>query len=181
MTETVEYRGLRFVPYITADKIAERIGELARQIEADTKSTNPLFICVLNGAFPFAADLFREVKIPGAEITFIRLRSYEGTQSSGHVKEIVGLTESVKGREVIVIEDIVDTGRTIAGLVSDLKSQSPASLRVATLLFKPDAVKADDFHPDYIGFSIPNKFIIGFGLDIDGLARNLKDIYVVEE
>lgn len=180
MREHVTYNGLKFVPYITNDKIRVRIKELAKEIEHECGSgCRPLFVCVLNGAFPFAADLFREVELD-AEITFVRLKSYDGMDSTGDVKEVIGLTEDIEGRTVIVIEDIVDTGTTIAGLIETLQKKKPATLKVATLLFKPEALKCN-VKPDYVGFEIPSKFIIGFGLDLDGLARNLPDIYVLDE
>lgn len=173
------YKGLKFEPYIENQTIKNRIKELGEQITKDYQGTVPLFICVLNGAFPFAADLIREVGID-AEIMFIRLKSYEGTSSTGNVKEVLGLSESIEGRKVIVVEDIVDTGKTIHELTSDLKKQNPADLKIATLLFKPQALQCD-VHPDYVGFEIPSKFIIGFGLDLDGIARNLPDIWALSE
>ncbi|MDE5642666.1 MAG: hypoxanthine phosphoribosyltransferase [Muribaculaceae bacterium] len=176
----VTYEGMTFEPYITADTIRNRIAQIGRQIVSDCGGTKPLFVCVLNGAFPFASDLFREVEDIDAEITFVRLKSYDGMGSTGKVKEMMGLKEDIEGRTVIVVEDIVDTGRTIAGLLDTLREKKPASLKVATLLYKPDALEFD-VRPDYVGFEIPKKFIIGFGLDLNGLARNLKDIYVLKE
>lgn len=175
----VTYKGLTFEPYIAADRIQTRIKEIAAQISDEFRGKNPLFICVLNGAFPFAADLFRACDID-AEITFIRLKSYEGTSTSGKVREIIGLTEPIEGRPVIVIEDIVDTGNTIVNLTETLRKMAPSDLRVATLLFKPDSLK-HNFSPDYTGFEIPTKFIIGYGLDLDGMARNLPDIWILSE
>ena len=175
----VTYNGLTFQPYILKEKIDARVKELAKTITEDCRGKRPLFICVLNGAFPFASDLFREVETD-AEITFIRLKSYEGTSTTGVVKEIMGLGEDIKDRTVIVVEDIVDTGHTIKRLVVDLRRRQPAELKIATLLFKPESLQCD-IKPDYVGFAIPPKFIIGFGLDLDGLARNLKDIYVLKE
>ena len=176
----VTYEGMTFEPYITAETIKNRIAEIGRDIVRDCGNTKPLFICVLNGAFPFASDLFREVEDIDAEITFVRLKSYDGMGSTGKVKEMMGLKENIEGRNVIVVEDIVDTGRTIAGLLETLRERNPAALKVATLLYKPDALEFD-IKPDYVGFEIPKKFIIGFGLDLNGLARNLKDIYVLKE
>lgn len=175
----VTYKGLTFEPYIENATIRERIAEIANEIGKDIKSDNPLFICVLNGAFPFAADLFRAYE-GNAEITFVRLSSYEGTSTTGNIKEIFGLTESIEGRDVILVEDIIDTGNTIVKLTNDLTAMNPASLHIATLLFKPDSLKVE-VKPDYVGFEIPSKFIIGFGLDIDGMARNLPDIWVLSE
>ena len=176
----VTYKGLDFVPYIEKEKIEQRIEQLARQIEADSKVDNPLFLCVLNGAFPFASDLFRAVNLHGSEIAFIRLKSYEGTGSTGKIKEMFGLEEDITGRTVIVVEDIVDTGRTISRLVEDLKKRNPAEVKIASLLYKPESDEVG-IRPDYVGFEIPSRFIIGFGLDLDGLARNLSDIWVLDE
>ncbi len=175
----VTYNGLTFEPYITRERIQARIEELAKEITAEFAGKKPLFLCVLNGAAPFASELFLNVETD-AEITFIRLKSYEGTSSTGTIKEIMGLTEDISGRPVIVVEDIVDTGNTIRRLVDDLEAKHPAQVKIATLLFKPESLRCD-VTPDYVGFAIPPKFIIGYGLDLDGLARNLKDIYVLKE
>lgn len=175
----VTYNGLTFCPYITRSQIQERISQIAAQITEEYRGRNPLLLCVLNGAFPFASELFLNIDTD-AQIAFIRFKSYEGTASTGVVKEVMGLTDDISGRPVIVVEDIVDTGRTIRHLVDHLKEHNPAEVKIATLLFKPESLRAD-VHPDYIGFSIPPKFIIGFGLDLDGLARNLQDIYVLKE
>lgn len=176
----VTYNGLTFVPYIEKEKIAARVAELARDIKRDMgEGTVPLFICVLNGAFPFASDLFRAID-GDAEITFIRLKSYEGMDTSGVVKQVMGLSEDIKGRKVIIVEDIIDTGNTMKRLVADLNKMEPADVKIATLLFKPESLQCD-IKPDYVGFPIPSKFIIGYGLDLDGMARNLPDIYVLKE
>ncbi|MCM1519022.1 MAG: hypoxanthine phosphoribosyltransferase [Pseudoflavonifractor sp.] len=174
----VTYKGLTFETYIEHERIISRIKELAADIARDCGGERPLFLCVLNGAFPFASELFMNVDIPEAEISFIRLKSYEGTGTTGAVKEVIGLHEDIEGRTVIVVEDIIDTGRTIAKLADDLRSRRPADVKVATLLFKPEALQCD-VKPDYVGFEIGREFIIGYGLDLDGLARNLPDIYVL--
>lgn len=175
----VTYNGLTFRPYITNDRIDARIAEIGREITEEFRGQNPLLICVLNGAVPFAADLFRRIDTD-AEITFIRYKSYDGTSTTGTVKQIMGLNENVEGRPVIVVEDIIDTGNTMAMLLDDLRAKHPSALKVATLLFKPESLQKP-LQPDYVGFSIPPKFIIGFGLDLDGKARNLRDIYILDE
>ena len=174
------YQGLNFRPFIENERIRARVSELGRQITAEYEGHNPLLICVLNGAAPFAVDLFRAIDTD-AEIVFVRLKSYDGMDSTGKVKEVLGLSESIEGRDVIVVEDIIDTGRTMLKLEADLRAMKPASLRIATLLFQPDALQCPEVKPDYVGFEIPVKFIIGYGLDIDGQARNLNDIYVLDE
>ncbi len=176
----VTYEGLTFEPYILRETIDARVQELGKEIIHDCGGKKPLFVCVLNGAFPFASDLFRACEGIDAEIAFIRLKSYEGTGSTGEVKEVLGLSDNIEGRTVIVVEDIVDTGNTIDCLVSDLRKKNPAEIKVATLLFKPEAL-VRPVKPDYVGFSIPKKFIIGFGLDLNGMARNLNDIYILKE
>lgn len=145
------------------------------EISADYKDKRPLFIAILNGAFIFAADLFRKLDIE-AEICFIKLASYKGVKSSGKVITAIGLDVETYGRDVIIIEDIVDTGKTLSQFLPQLVHSQPASLKIATLLHKPEAT----VHPlkiDYLGFTIPNKFVLGYGLDYDGLGRNIREIY----
>ena len=173
------YQGLTFRPFIENEEILRRVATIGKAISADYTNSYPLLVCVLNGAAPFALDLFRALDID-AEITFIRLKSYEGTSSIGAVKQIMGLSEDLAGRDVIIVEDIIDTGYTMQRLEADIRAKGPASVRIATLLFKPEALQVP-VKPDYVGFEIPKKFIIGYGLDIDGKARNLNDIYVLDE
>jgi hypoxanthine phosphoribosyltransferase len=164
-----------FVPYLTSKEIEEQVARVAGEINRDYKDKKPLFIAILNGAFIFAADLFKQIDIE-AEIAFIKLASYKGVKSSGKVITAIGLDADLYGRDVIIVEDIVDTGKTLSQFLPQLDHQHPASLKIAALLHKPEAM----MHPikiDYLGFTIPNKFVLGYGLDYDGLGRNIKEIY----
>jgi len=165
--------------YLSEQTIQSKVAELARQISTDYSGKRPLFIAILNGAFMFAADLFKYLTID-AEICFIKLVSYKGMKSSGHVTTAIGLDYDIYNRNIVIVEDIVDTGKTLGVFLPKLQLQQPASLKIAALLHKPEATK----HPldiSYVGFSIPNKFVVGYGLDYDGLGRNLKEIYQVVE
>jgi hypoxanthine phosphoribosyltransferase len=164
-----------FKPYLTAQEIHERIKTIAGKINADYAGKRPLFIAILNGSFMFASDLFKEIHIE-AEICFIKLASYKGVKSSGQVITAIGLDVELFGRDVLIVEDIVDTGKTLSELLPQLNHHHPASLKIVALLHKPDAL----VHPiviDYLGFNVPNKFLLGYGLDYDGLGRNIKEIY----
>ena len=178
--DKVTYNGLTFEPYLTRDEIAGQVKRVAEEIRRNYADDNPLFLCVLNGAAIFAVDLFRECRIKGAEISFIRFKSYTGTTTTGTAKQVMGLDESIEGRKVIIVEDIVDTGITAEQLMKVLADKGPSEVKLASLLFKPESLQTG-IKPDYIGFSIPPKFIIGYGLDIDGQARNLSDIFVLSE
>ena len=169
----------KFQPYIKAQQIQEQVEKLAKQINEDYAGQKPLFIAILNGSFMFASDLFKELTID-AEICFIKLASYKGTKSTGNVITSIGLDIPLTDRHVVIIEDIVDTGKTLHEFLPQLENQQPASLKIAALLHKPDAV-AYPLKIDYIGFNVPNKFLLGFGLDYDGLGRNLKEIYQLVE
>lgn len=166
-----------FETSIPEQTILEAIDRVAGKINADLSDKSPLFVCILNGAFMFAADLMKRVSIP-CQITFVKVASYEGTGSTGKVKQLIGFNEDIKGRTVVLVEDIVDTGVTIEGLVAQVRSLGAADVRIATMLFKPQSCKKD-VYPDYVGLDIPNDFIIGYGLDYDGYARNLRDIYTL--
>jgi len=161
--------------YIQDQEIQLAIQTIANEMNVLYADKKPIFISVLNGAFMFTADLLKKIEIP-CELSFIKLSSYSGTTSTGTVKEIVGLQEEIAGRDVIVIEDIIDTGITMQKIISQLKLKNPASIRIATLLLKPDSVKVP-IKPDFVCFSIPDKFVVGYGLDLNGIGRNLPDIY----
>ena len=179
--KTITLQGLEFEPYITKQQIATQVKRVAAEINEDLDGDDaPLFICVLNGAFNFAADLYREVSLPHSQITFVRFKSYDGMCSTGELRQLMGLQEDIEGKNVIVIEDIVDTGTTAAELINLLAEHNPKSIKLATLLFKPNSI-INQVMPDYVGFNIPSKFIIGYGLDLDGEARNLSDIYILSK
>jgi hypoxanthine phosphoribosyltransferase len=163
--------------YLSEEVIQQRIRELAADINKDYQGVRPLFIAILNGSFMFAADLFRSLTIE-AELCFIKLASYKGMKSSGNVVTSIGLEDDLYGREVIIVEDIVDTGKTLHNFLPKLVHQQPKSLKIATLLHKSEATEFQ-LQLDYVGFEIPNKFVVGYGLDYDGLGRNLSQIYQV--
>lgn len=175
----IEVHNKKFIPYISAQKIDEQIKSLAAAINLDYADKKPLFIAILNGSFMFASDLFKEVNIE-AEICFIKLASYKGTKSTGNVITSIGLDEPLKDRHVVIIEDIVDTGKTLHEFLPQLFNQQPASLKIAALLHKPEAL-VYPIKIDYLGFNVPNKFLLGYGLDFDGLGRNLREIYRLQE
>lgn len=168
-----------FVPFISEATIQNKVKDLAAQISQDYKNKRPLFIAILNGSFIFASDLFKQLDIE-AEICFIKLASYKGTKSTGHVVTAIGLDTDIKGRHIVILEDIIDTGKTLHDFLPQLDNQQPASLRVAVLLHKPEATKYH-FPINYTCFSIPNKFVLGYGLDYDGLGRNIREIYQLHE
>jgi len=169
----------QFEPYLNAAMIAERIKEIAGKLNKDYADKKPLFIAILNGSFMFASDLFKELAID-AEICFIKLASYKGTKSTGHVLTAIGLDMDLFGRDVVIVEDIVDTGKTLSEFLPQLKHQQPASLKIVALLHKPEAT-VFPITIDYLGFSIPNKFVVGYGLDYDGLGRNIPEIFKLIE
>ena len=174
--KTVKIKDLTFRESIPASEIQQRVKAVAAQINNDYEGKCPLIIAVLNGSFIFAADLVRELTIPN-EITFIRLKSYEGTTTTGKVKVITGLNEELAGRDVIIVEDIVDTGFTMQNMLNMLNEKNPASIRVCSLFVKPGNLQVPDLKIDYSCFEIPNDFILGYGLDYDELGRNLGSIY----
>ncbi len=177
--KTIQLKDKTFRINFTSEEILKQVNRVASEIDRDYADKTPLIIVVLNGAFMFASDLMKAMDI-NCEISFVKLSSYEGTQSTEKVKEIIGLNQNIEGREIIIVEDIVDTGITMENLLADLHKMKPNSIRVATLLFKPESFRKD-FKIDYIGLSIPNDFIVGYGLDYDQLGRNLSDIYIITE
>ncbi len=173
----VQLKDKKFRIDLAEADILTQVKRVASEINQEMKGKKPLFLVVLNGAFMFASDLMKNINID-CEISFVKLASYQGTQSTEKVKELIGLNEDLAGRNIIVVEDIVDTGITMEGIIKDLHKKKVADVRVATLLFKPEAFQKD-FKIDYIGIEIPNDFIVGYGLDYDGLGRNLRDIYKI--
>lgn len=168
-----------FEPYLTAANIEKAVKSLAEEINEKYTDKTPLFIAILNGSFMFAADLLKFVTIK-SEICFIKLASYKGTKSSGQVVTAIGLDTDIHNRHVIIIEDIIDTGKTLSEFLPQLHHQQPASLKICALLHKPDAT-THPVNPDMVGFSIPNRFVLGYGLDYDGLGRNIPEIYQLTE
>lgn len=177
--DKVQVLDREFTMSIPETKILQRVAEVASKISADLKDENPLFLAVLNGSFVFAADLLRNVDIP-CEITFVRLASYQGTESTGKVQQLLGLKESIEGRTVVIIEDIIDSGLTMQRLLEMLQLKNPKNIYISALLVKPGNLKVDLDIP-YCCFEIPNDFIVGYGLDYDGYGRNLRSIYTVVE
>tara|TARA_B100001094_G_scaffold46217_1_gene41352 strand:+ start:66 stop:602 length:537 start_codon:yes stop_codon:yes gene_type:complete len=171
----VNLKDKTFEVFISDTEIAEIVHSISNQIN-NSGVKDPLFIAVMNGAFLFAADVMRNITISNAEISFIKLSSYEGTETTGKVDELIGVSDDISGRNIIVLEDIIDTGITLEKIISLLKKEEVADIKVATLLFKPDAY-TKDIHIDFIGKSIPNDFVVGYGLDYDEIGRNLPHIY----
>lgn len=177
--ETIRIKDKQFKTFITEEQILKEVARVGEEINRDLADANPLFVSVLNGSFMFTADLMKHVSVP-CEISFVKLASYAGTSSTGKVKELVGLNDDITGRTIVIVEDIIDTGLTMERLIETLKARNPKEIRIATLLVKPDKLKVD-FDINYIAMSIPNDFIVGYGLDYDGLGRNYRDIYTVIE
>ncbi|MGM0581474.1 MAG: hypoxanthine phosphoribosyltransferase [Bacteroidota bacterium] len=164
-----------FIPFISTEKISDRIDEMGVEISNAYKGRKPLLVSVLNGSFIFTADLIRTIDTP-IEVTFIRVASYEALKTTGKVREILGLKENVFGRDILILEDIVDTGTTLEHLLEAFKDLGTKSIKVATLLHKPNAQEKAE-KPNFVGFEIPNKFVVGYGLDYEGFGRELKEIY----
>ncbi len=176
---TIDIKDKTFETSITEEEIQQRVRAVAEKMNNDLKGKNPLLLGVLNGSFIFAADLMRMLTID-CEISFVKMSSYEGTSSTGNVKKLVGLKENIEGRTIVIVEDIVDTGLTMEQMIKYLKEFKPAEIHICTLLLKPENLKRK-LDIEYVAMEIPNDFIVGYGLDYDGLGRNLRDIYVVKE
>ena len=175
---TVKIKDKVFETSIPREEIRRRVKAVADEINRDMAGKNPLLLAVLNGAFVFAADLMRELTIP-CEISFVKLASYQGTTSTGKVKEVIGINENLAGRTVIIVEDIVESGTTMKRMIESLGTRNPASVHICTLLLKPDRLKVD-LDIEYVAFRIPNDFILGYGLDYDQQGRQLRDIYTLK-
>mgnify|MGYP003447898286 FL=1 len=177
--DIIQIKDKRFKTFIPEAQILQEVSRVANEIMNDLKDEKPLFVSVLNGSFMFTADLMKYLDMP-CEVSFVKLASYEGTSSTGKVKELVGLDDDITGRTVVIVEDIVDTGLTMQRLVETLKARNPKEVRIATLLVKPDKLQVP-LDIQYVAMNIPNDFIVGYGLDYDGLGRNYRDIYTVIE
>lgn len=175
----IQLHDKQFVPFISAQEIDFAIAKMVSQVEADFADEIPVFVGVLNGAFMVVADFMKQYKKP-CEVSFIKMSSYEGTSSTNDVKQLIGINQDLTGRSVVIIEDIVDTGNTLVELKELFKKQNVKHFKIATLFFKPEAY-TKDIKIDYIGIRIPNKFIVGYGLDYDGLGRNLPEVYKLKE
>ena len=175
----VKIKDKSFETSISEAEIKERVKAVAQQISKDMEGKNPLLLGVLNGAFMFAADLMREMTIP-CEISFVKLASYQGTTSTGKIKEVFGINEDLTNRTVIIVEDIVESGLTMKQMIESLGTRNPASIHICTLFFTPSKLK-EKINPDYVAFSIPDDFIVGYGLDYDQQGRGLKDVYTIIE
>ena len=174
----IKIKDKTFITSIPEETILKRVRQVAETISRDYQDKNPLFLAVLNGSFVFAADLMRDISIP-CEISFVKLASYQGTMSTGQVKEVIGINEDLADRDVIIVEDIVETGTTLKRMIETLGTRNPASVEICSLLFKPERLKTD-LSLKYVAFEIPNDFIIGYGLDYDQQARGLRDIYTLK-
>ena len=174
----IKIKDKTFITSIPEETILKRVRQVAETISRDYQDKNPLFLAVLNGSFVFAADLMRDISIP-CEISFVKLASYQGTMSTGQVKEVIGINEDFADRHVIIVEDIVETGTTLKRMIETLGTRNPASVEICSLLFKPERLKTD-LSLKYVAFEIPNDFIIGYGLDYDQQARGLRDIYTLK-
>lgn len=179
MGQKITLHDKTFVPYMPERQLLEGIQKVADKINKDYQGKCPLFLAVLNGAFMFSSDLMKMIEVE-CEISFVKLSSYEQTTSTGVVKELIGLNQSIEGRDILIVEDIIDTGKSMSSILPGLREKNPNSIELVTLLHKPEALK-EDLDIKYIAFNIPNKFVVGYGLDYDELGRNYPDIYQLED
>jgi hypoxanthine phosphoribosyltransferase len=176
--EQVKILDKTFELYIPYEKLRSVVETMADKMNKDLDDKNPLFICILNGSFMFAAELFKRISLIESEISFVKLASYDGDKTTGKVKQLIGLNENIEGRTVVILEDIVDTGITIENIIEQLEKLNPKEIKIATMLLKPDSLQKE-VQLDYVGLEIPNDFIVGYGLDYNGFGRNLINIYSV--
>ena len=174
-SKIVQVHDRYFEPFIAEEAIQKEVGRIAMEMNRDLAGKDPIFLGILNGAFMFASDLYKQLNFP-CQITFLKLASYSGTKSTGSVKQLIGINRELKDRVVVVLEDIVDTGVTLETIIRQLSGYEPAEIQVATFLHKPEAT-VKEVKLDYVGMEIPNNFILGYGLDYDGYGRNFKEIY----
>ncbi len=179
ITDLIKVHDKTFVPYISAEEIDTIISDIANRINADYANKKPLFVAILNGSFMVASDLVKKIDLP-CELSFVKFTSYQGTESSGEINELIGFDRDIVGKDLIIVEDIVDTGQTLEKVLNILESMGAHSVKIATLLLKP-AIFNKNYPVDYVGKNIPNKFVIGFGLDYDQLGRNYGEIYQIQE
>lgn len=176
---TIQIKDRKFKISIPEKDILQQVTRVANEINRDLKDEKPLFLSILNGSFMFSADLMKRITIP-SEISFVKLASYQGITSTGKVKEVIGINEELKGRTIVIVEDIIETGYTMQRLLETLGTRSPKEIRIATLLLKPEKLKVD-LKINYVAMEIPNDFIVGYGLDYDGYGRNYPNIYTLAE
>lgn len=177
--DLVQVKDKLFKPFISQERIQTEVTRIARQMNDELADKDPIFLGILNGAFMFASDLYKQIKFP-CQITFLKLTSYSGTKTTGTVKQLIGINFDLKNRVVVVLEDIVDTGITLETIIRQLRGYEPAEIRVAAFLHKPEAT-IRDVKLDYVGIEIPNDFILGYGLDYEGYGRNFNEIYQLSE
>jgi len=177
--DSITLHDKKFKPGINSDRIAERVSHIANEINHELKEEEVVFLVVLNGAFMFASDLLKNITF-NCSVTFIRITSYEGDKSTGTIKQLLGLKENLENKTVVIIEDIIDSGNSLHTIICQLQNEHPKEIKTACLLYKPDSYKFN-YRIDYVGFAIPNDFVVGYGLDYNGYGRNLKEIYTLTD
>ncbi|MDE7074852.1 MAG: hypoxanthine phosphoribosyltransferase [Odoribacter sp.] len=178
--ENIQLHDKQFRPFIKADAIDDAIRRIAERMNDALQGDTPLFLSILNGSFMFTSDLMKQITVPGTQISFVKMASYTGTRSSGNVQELIGLKEDITGRTVVILEDVIDSGRSMSHLLEYLRARNPRRIIVATLFYKPGALVCP-VPVDYYGLELGNDFVVGRGLDYDGLGRNYPDLYILDE